>query len=436
MQNKTNKAVEHFEGTTVHKAGGVKPEGAHRTNVLDAVTLKRSKMEPGLHGDGGGLYLKVEKNGSKRWILRIVTNGKRRDMGLGGYPLVPLADARAKALEYRRIARDGQDAFTVHKKKKASAMTFAVAAAKVHEEVGPTLKNAKTQVQWLKQIETYAFPLLGHMPVAVITQADVLKVLTPIWNEKGHTAKKLKYRLAKIFDWSKGHGHRTGDNPVQGIKIVLPRQIQKEVHHKALPYAQIAEFMQRLKAAPRASTSGKLSLEWLILSASRCGEVRFATWSEIDMTAKTWTLPVERMKASKTAHVVPLTERHLEILDEMRAAFPDAKPTDWLFPADNGKPWSENAFTNTTQARGFGDIVAHGFRSTFRDWSSEETAFEGEVAEMALAHVVANKVEAAYRRDTLLPKRRILMQQWADYCSGKEVEADNVVRPQFAATVR
>jgi integrase len=397
-----------------------KPKGAHPTGRFADVQLRNLKT-PGVYADGQGLYVRVDPTGTKRWFLRIMIGGNRHDLGLGGYPMIGLSEARIKARELRKLAKSDPNAISQRRKARDGAVTFKKIAFEVHAANAGQWKNPKHAAQWLTTLETYAFPKLGDRPIDAIEQKDCVNVLAPIWTAKPETARRVRQRLKMVFDWAKAHGHRSGDNPLGGIEHGLPKQNDEVEHHAALPYAKIPDFMRSLNASA-ASVSGRLALEWLILTATRESETRKAAWSEIDLAARLWTIPAERMKAG-VEHVVPLSDRTIAVLTEARAAHPES---ELVFPGQKAKPLSENTLAKLSREMGFGHITAHGFRSSFRDWGAEETQFPNEVLEMALAHTVANKVEAAYRRGGLLDKRRPLMAAWADFAGGVTIPA-NVV---------
>ena len=300
--------------------------------------------------------------------------------------------------------------------------TFAQIAEQVlasREDIG---RNEKHRKQWRATLQTYAFPVLGQMPVDTIKQQDVLKVLGPIWTKKEETARRLKQRLGVIFDWSKAHGHRTGDSPLSGIDLGLPKQGGDVEHMAALPHQQVAAFVTALHKSG-AGVGTKLAFEFMILTAARPGEARNARWDEIDVAKKLRTIPKDRMK-SGVEHAIPLSPRALEIVQEAMALKRDENPL--LFPARSGKPLSDATLAKLARSFGFGHLTAHGFRSTFRNWASELTNFPREAVERALAHGVADDVEAAYLRTDLRERRRALMDEWARYVGGVEV-GQNVV---------
>lgn len=390
----------------------------HTTRTLHRLTATGIKhlSQPGWHNDGGGLYLEVDSSGAKRWAMRLTINGKRRDFGLGPLHKVSLQQARIKAAEYREKAFLGNDPIAGKRRTARtshSGVTFAMAAEEAHRARRDLWTNGKHVDQWLNTLRDHAFALIGDKPVDAVTTADVLAVLSPIWASKPETARRLRQRIRAVLEWARAAGLRSGDNPVDLIGQALPRHTQRVEHHQALPYHEVAAFLQCLREG-LAHDVTKAAFEFLILTAARTQEVRLATWSEIDLHAKTWSLPPERMKARRE-HVVPLSPRALAILNNRRLA--TSSPADFVFPdPGSGKPLSENRFLNARDAIGYtGRCTPHGFRSSFRDWAAEETAFPPEVAEMALAHTIKNKAEAAYRRGDLLAKRRLLMEAWERY---------------------
>jgi integrase len=378
----------------------------------------RSKRA-GFHADGGGLYLQVTPSGARSWILRTLVHGKRRDIGLGGWPVVPLAEARDKALAFRKVARGGGDPIAERDREKASALTFEAAARKVYEAHLPTWKNDKHAEQWINTLEQYAFPALGTKSVGLVDQADVLKALAPIWIDKPETARRVRQRIRAVMDWALASGHRTARNPVEGIERALPKQPRAKGHHAAMPFAEVPAFIVDLRESGTAQAV-KLALEFMILTATRTGEVINATWQEFDLAGGVWTIPAARMKA-KREHRVPLAARALEILEEAKRLH---RRGDHVFPGRGGsEPLSNMAFLMLLRRMGR-DVTAHGFRSSFRDWTAEKTNYPREVAEAALAHVVENQTEAAYRRTDLFERRRRLMDEWSAFAtrtSGKVV---------------
>lgn len=389
---------------------------------------KCETAKPGRYTDGRGLMLKVEPSGSRRWVLRLMVAGVRRDYGLGGLQDVPLAKAREDASTIRRQAKAGLD--PSQERRKAVVPSFESAARSVHEEHKPTWRNPKHAAQWLKTLEQYAFPTIGPKPVSVIDGPTVRDVLLPIWLEKPETARRLRQRIGAVLDWAHAKGYRTGENPVRSISRGLPKQPKDRGHFAAMPYNDVPAFIERLRASD-AGEPARLAFEWLILTASRTSETLNARWSEIDTEAETWAIPAERTKA-KRLHVVPLPARCMDIL--RRAKEIHSGQGNFIFESKPGHAFSNMVFLAMLDSTGDRDeATAHGFRSAFRDWASETTSFPGAVAEAALAHVVRDKTEAAYRRGDLLEKRRNLMKAWARHCTerrGKLVDHPALKRRQ------
>lgn len=371
----------------------------------------RQKRRSGRYGDGNGLYLVVDPSGASRWVLRVQHGGKRRDVGLGGAKTVTLAEARDLAHQIRRKAKAGLDPVSARRAEREGVPSFEAMAKKVHAAHLKTWRNGKHTAQWLATLEAYAFPRLGKLPVNRVETGDVLKVLLPIWTAKPETARRVFQRLRVVIDHATAAGHRSGENPCRIAAIGLPKQSDSVRHFAALPYAQLPDFITKLRAAESAETV-RLALELLILTAARSGEVRGAVLAEFDIKAKLWTIPAQRMKAERE-HVVPLSPRAIEIVEAARKLAPG---NALLFPSkrSHGAALSNMALTMVLRRLKI-NATAHGFRSTFRDWCSEETDFPGEVAEMALAHAIGSKVEAAYRRGALVTKRRELMEAWANF---------------------
>ena len=387
----------------------MRKQGRHPEKALTAVQV-RSLKTPGRHADGNGLYLVVDPSGAKRWLLRIVVQGHRRDIGLGGVALVSLAEAREKALAYRKQAREGGDPLAERRRAKVALPSFAEAAEQVHADHKASWNNEKHAAQWITTLRTYANPHLGTRRVDQVATPDVLRALSPIWLTKPETARRVRQRISTVLDWAKAAGHRSGDNPVEGVERGLPKQGEREEHHAALPYAEVPGFVARLRSSNQGELA-RLAFEFLILTAARTGEVLGAEWSEVDVGQALWTVPASRMKARRE-HRVPLSERAIAILQRAREL--DGRG-NIVFPGRQlGKPLSNMVFLMLLRRMQL-PITAHGFRSSFRDWAAEATSLPREVAEMALAHTIENKVEAAYRRGDLLVKRRELMEQWSTF---------------------
>ncbi len=384
----------------------MKPKGRHPEKVLSALRVRNLK-EPGRYADGNGLYLVVEPSGAKRWLLRTVVQGKRRDIGLGGLALVSLSEAREKALTYRKLAREGGDPLDERRKNRAVVPTFAEAAEKVHAEHKASWKNPKHAAQWLTTLHQYAFPILREQRVDQIDTPDILRVLSPIWLTKPETARRVRQRLGTVFDWAKAAGHRTGDNPIEGVSKGLPKQNGRDEHHAALPHAEVPAFVARLRSSDNGEIA-RLAFEFLILTAARTSEVLGATWDEYDEAERLWTVPAERMKGGRL-HRVPLSSRCVQILERVKLIGGGSR---FIFPGQSGTKALSNMVFLMALRRMKLDITAHGFRSSFRDWASEPTSYPRELAEMALAHIDENKVEAAYRRGDWSKRRRELMEDW------------------------
>lgn len=386
-----------------------KPNGKHEEKRLSAAFVRTAK-EPGLYGDGNGLYLKVDNSGARRWIQRIVVQGKRRDIGLGSASLVGLAEAREKALQQRKLAREGGDPIAA-KRLSSGHLTFKQAAFKVHELSAPTWRNEKHGKQWLSTLESFVFPALGDKPSSAVTGADVLAVLSPIWNERPETARRVKQRIGTVMKWVMAQGWRT-DNPAETISKALPKHDRSKVKHRlALPYEAVPAALQTVRDSDAGITT-KLAFEFLVLTATRSGETRLATWDEFDLEKRVWTIPANRMKA-KRPHRVPLSDRCVAILKH--AELLRSADSNLVFPGSKaGKPLSDMTLSKLVKELGIA-AVPHGFRSSFRDWAGEQTAHPREVMEFALAHVISDKAEAAYARSDLFEKRCSLMADWANF---------------------
>lgn len=392
---------------------------AKKAKELSALAVSRL-TESGHHAVGGvaGLYLYVNDTGARSWVLRVVVGSKRRHMGLGGYPDVPLAIAREKARAARQKIEQGVDPIAEREQarsklmaEQSSSKTFKEAAGAYIEAHGDSWKNPKHRAQWQSTLESYAFPVMGEMLVQDVEQAQVLKVLEPIWKSKNETASRLRGRIESILDWAAVRKYRTGENPArwkgQLDKLLpAPKKIQKTEHRKAVAVKDAPSFMAALRQMP--GTAAR-ALEFAILCASRSGEVRGMTWSEIDEVEGVWTIPGNRMKAGKE-HRVPLSEKALEIIK----AQPEIAGCKFVFPGAKGGMLSDMTLT-AVMRRMKVDAVPHGFRSTFRDWAGDQTHHPRDVVEMALAHVIESKAEAAYRRSDALEKRRRLMNDWAAF---------------------
>ena len=361
-----------------------------------------------MHGDGAGLYLRVASGGSRQWIQRITIDGKRRDLGLGGFPAVSLARARQVAHANRSTVAEGRDPLA--EKRRAKLPTFGEAARKVHEANLPRWRNGKHTANWMTTLVRHALPVIGDMPVDRIGREDVLRVLTPIWTAKPETARRVRQRIRAVLRWCQAHGFVEFNMAGEVIDGALPPTSKMKAHFRALPYREVTGLLATVEAS-RASLSTKLCLRFLILTAARSGEARGATWDEIDLDACEWRIPGERMKAG-VAHRVPLSDAALIVLTQ---ACTLRDETGLVFPSPRGKMLSDNTLSKLLRDL---DIAAvpHGFRSSFRDWCAE-TDKPRELAEAALAHTVRG-VEGAYFRSDLFERRRRLMSDWARYLSG------------------
>ena len=390
--------------------------GKQKQNRLSAVRV-RSLTKAGRYLDGNGLYLNVQPSGAKRWFLRVVVMGRRRDFGLGGLSVVSLAEAREEATKLRKIVQQNGDPLTEREKEKSIVLTFKEAAREVHKIHSATWKNDKHKKQWITTLENYVFPTFGSLHVDNIGTPEILSVLNPIWLTKPETARRVRQRIHTVLEWAKAAGFRSGDNPVDGILKILPKQPVSQAHHTALPYKEVPIFIKSLRSI-NAEGIAPLAFEFLILTATRTSEVLNATWDEINLEDKTWTIPDSRMK-NKREHRIPLQPRLIEILEEARKL---SEGSLYIFPNPHtGKPLSTMVFLMLLR-RMKQDITAHGFRSSFRDWASERTNIPRDVCEAALAHSLRDKTEAAYKRTDLFEKRRELMNLWTKFATEERGE--------------
>ncbi len=393
---------------------------AKEVGKLSALAVAKV-VEPGYYGDGGGLLLQVTKSGAKTWVFRFKSpvTGKAREMGLGALSTYSLAEARIRARDARQVVDAGRDPIAEREEvrqkarlESAKSMTFDQCASAYIEAHRAGWKNAKHAAQWGATLSTYASPVIGLLSVSSVDMPLVLRVLEPIWGTKTETASRLRGRIESVLDWATVRGFRSGDNPARWkghLDKVLPApsKVQKVEHHAALPYRDAGGFMADLR---KREGTGARALQFAILTAARSGEVRGAQWQEIDLAARTWTIPAERMKSSKE-HRVPLSDQAIAMLESL----PRVAGCETVFVAPRGGVLSDMTLTAVLRRMNHGDLTAHGFRSTFRDWAGETTAFPREVIEHALAHQLKDRTEAAYQRGDLLAKRARLMQAWAQY---------------------
>jgi integrase len=381
--------------------------------------------QPGMHNDGGGLYLQVTGGADgaprKSWLFRYTVAGRERQMGLGPLSDVPLAEARDRALAAREIRRAGKDPIAEREAARAEAnlvaaktMSFDECATAYIAAHRAGWRNPKHAAQWSSTVATYCSPMFGKLPVQLVDVGLVMKAIGPLWATKPETASRVRGRVECILDWAKVSGYRDGENPARWrghLDHLLPARskVRRVKHHAALPYAEIPAFVAALRGRDAVAAR---ALEFAMLTAARTGEVLGATWSEIDLDARLWTVPAERMKAGRQ-HRVPLSDSAMDIMRSMMAS----KQNDYIFYGDRRATLSNMSLLMLLRRMGCNAITTHGFRSTFRTWVAECTNYPREVVEAALAHVVGNKVEAAYQRGDMLDKRRPLMAQWEQYCA-------------------
>jgi integrase len=391
---------------------------------------------PGKHSDGNGLYLLVKPNGNRSWVLILIGDGQRREMGLGGVETVSLAMARRLAAEAKTIFAAGRDPIAERaearpkrpapeevtlagpKRRKATAeagaTTFWMFAENLIDEIEDGFRNDKHRKQWRATLKTHAAKLC-EMDIGAIDTDDILASLRPIWLKVPETARRVRGRIERVLDAARVAGHRAGENPARWkghLELMLPKQRKSKGHHAAMIYAEIPDFYRKLKVR---SAIAARALEFTILTAARTGEVIGMTWGEVDIETRLWTIPAQRMKA-EAAHSVPLSDRTIVLLQAIKPK--DPPPYRLVFRAQRGGRLSNMAMSMLLRRMEIKDVTVHGFRSSFRDWAGEETDFERETVEMALAHTVGNKAEQAYRRGRALAKRRALMDAWEAYCCG------------------
>ncbi|MDZ7662535.1 tyrosine-type recombinase/integrase [Thiohalophilus sp.] len=399
----------------------------HKLTPRKIATTSHGKYE-----DGGGLRLVVSKAGAKKWVLRFTINGRRREMGLGSYPDVSLADARLRATECRLQASSGVDPIEVRRIEQETVPSFTTCAARYIRAHRRGWKNTKHARQWVSTLKTYARPVVGSKPVDAITTEDILAILSPIWTSKTETAKRVQGRIENVLDYAAAHKYRDPLNPARWrghLNKLLPKpsRVMEVNHHPAMPHAEVPAFMAELSEKQNVSA---IALQFLILTATRTNEVLKAMWDEIDLEGAVWTIPAARMK-TRREHRVPLSDAVIDILN----ALPRIEGNPYVFPGSHHeRPLSNMALLQLMRGMGYGingargDYVPHGFRSSFRDWSGEVSSFPRDVAEMALAHVIENKVEAAYRRGDLFAKRGKMMQEWSNFVTKKQATVIRITK--------
>jgi integrase len=382
--------------------------------LLKPVQLEALRKVAGRHADGGGLFLEVRNPPAASWTVRMQVAGKRRDFGLGSLDKVALAVAREKRDAIRAQFAAGIDP-VAERTKAAGVPTFAAAAEQLHRERRKLWSNGKHQGQWIATLRTYAFPTLGALAIDAVERGHILDVLTPIWVAKPETARRVKQRIGAVLDWAYGKGWREAEAPIRALAKSLPKVERAGRHFEAMAYADVPAFMARLRDC---AGMGALALEALILTAARSGEVRGATWAELDLDNALWSIPAARMKR-KRPHVVPLSGAALAVFRRAHALRTDG--SELVFPGLlRGKPLSDATMRAVLRRLGL-SVDPHGFRSSFKDWAGEVGAFPNELSEAALAHTIQNKAEAAYRRGDLLERRRVMMEAWAQFCDGAAV---------------
>ncbi|CAM2143877.1 Integrase [Pararobbsia alpina] len=394
----------------------------HRLNALKIGKL----VDPGLHPDGGGLYLQITDSGARSWIFRYSISKRARAMGLGPLSAISLAEARSQATDCRKQLAAGVDPIDARaaerlalESERSGAENFKTAAAEHIANQRDAWKNSKHAQQWENTLATYAYPVIGPIDVALIDTSMIVRILQPIWSKKPETASRVRGRIEAVLDSAKARGKRTSENPARWrghLDKILPKRdrVRRVKHHPALPFKDIPKFMLELRA--REGTSAR-ALELTILTCARTSETLEAPPDEFDIKHGLWTVPAERMKMER-AHRVPLVPRVVEIINEQLTN----NRGPYLFPGQRKtRPLSNMAMLNLLERMGYDEITVHGFRSSFRDWVAECTEYADSLAEMALAHEVKNKVEGAYRRGDMLERRRQMMEDWARYCNGAQV---------------
>ena len=380
---------------------------------LSATRVKALK-EPGRYSDGGGLHLFISKAKRKSWVLRITIDGRRRDIGLGGYPSVTLANAREKAYQHRAAIADGR--YPLAEKRVPAIPTFKEAAFSFHREHKPQWRNPKHAANWIQSLERHAIPKLGNLPLDRIYRSHVLGVLKPIWTTIPEAARRVRQRMRKVFEWGISSGFMEANPAGDVINGALPRMPKVKNHFRALAYQDVGSALDKVEAS-QGSLAAKLCLRFLVLTAARSGEARGATWDEIELEDQVWRIPSQRMKADKE-HRVPLCRQALELLQEVHSLRDESGPV-FPSPQKRNDQLSDMTLLKLLRSIGVGNRpTVHGFRSSFKDWALEQTNVPWAVSEAALAHTLGNSTEQAYARSDLFERRRVLMQSWADYVIG------------------
>ena len=405
-----------------------------RLNFAFVKNVKHSGSNgPDKYYDEHGLLLRVRPSGSKNWFWRGTVQGRRRELGLGAFPYVSLAQAREKALDYRRIAKAGRIPATSpdvdpllsprepRKPAKSKAPAFRKLASEVIDFHRPTWRNPRSAAQWESSLRDYAYPAFGDKPVDKVTTADVLRALHPIWNTKRETARRTRQRISAVMKAAIAAGHRPDNPAADALRSALPKGGQVQNHQRALPHDQVAQALATVRAS-NAHPSTKLAFEFLVLTAACSGEVRLMVWAEVDLHARLWTVPAQRMKAQRE-HRVPLSLRAVDLLAEA-----GVQQNALVFPSATGRAMSDATLSKLIRELGIA-AVPHGFRSSFRDWCGD-TGQPRELAEAALAHTIRNKAEAAYARTDLLERRRQLMEAWSSYLDSPTATERHTLPPR------
>ena len=379
-----------------------------------SATGVKALSKPGRYSDGNGLHLFISKSGGRSWVQRITIDGRRRDIGLGGYPAVSLAQARGQAARNREAIAEGRDPLA--EKRRPGVPTFREAAKIVHEVNRPLWRNEKHALSWIQTLEHHAFPKIGNMPIDTIGGSEVLAVLTPIWTDRPETARRVRQRMRTIFKWAMAHETIESNPAGEAIDGALPSLPKVKAHLRALSYRDTGEALRTIDASG-SSPAARLCLRFLILTASRSGEAMGASWDEIETDSAVWTVPASRMKSGEE-HRVPLSSQALDVLEEAHH-LRDGSPFIFPSPLRPGHMLSDMTLRSVLRTTGLVDrATVHGFRTSFRTWTMEQTDTPWEVAEAALAHRLGSAVAQAYARSDLFKQRRTLMQRWADYLMG------------------
>ena len=393
---------------------------------ITTVAQAKSVAEPGFHRADSTLYLRVAPGGSKQWVQRITIEGRRRDMGLGPFPVVSLAKARQRAFEHRVAIAEGRNPLA--ERRKAKMPTFGQATQKTFEALKPRWRNAKHTKSWMQTLQRHAFPILAEMPVDRIGREEMLRVLTPIWSTRPETARRVRSRIRAVLKWAMAHGFVDRNMAGEVIDGALPNMRPIQSHFRSLSYSKVPAALDTVEASGT-SESAKLCLRFVVLTAARSGEARLANWDEIDTENALWIIPAERMKAARE-HRVPLSDASLDVLERAQQ-LRDGSGLVFPSPYRPGKPLSDMTLTKVLRTTGLAKrATVHGFRTSFRVWASECTEADHAVMELSLAHAVGSAVEQAYARSDLVAKRRELMQRWATFLVGRDCREAHGVRHQ------